>query len=85
MSDFAALFTTLSDPRAGNVRDRLSDVLQIAFPVSLCWAQAYSDMALFARSKLGLLRQIMPLPNGPPSHNTFSRVIGLLDPEAFEA
>ena len=85
MSEFAALFTVLPDPRAANVRHRLTDVLLIAFAASLSGAQACSDMALFARAKLQLLRKIMPLPHGPPSHDTFSRVFRLLDPEAFEA
>jgi predicted transposase YbfD/YdcC len=42
-------------------------------------------MALFAKSKLGCLRQVVDLEAGPPSHDTFSRVFRLLAPEPFEA
>src|SRR6202046_284098 len=84
MSDFAGLFTVFADPRASNARHRLTDVLLVAFAASLCGAQACSDMALFARSKLEVLRGLVPLRHGAPRHDTFSRVFRLLDPEAFE-
>jgi predicted transposase YbfD/YdcC len=42
-------------------------------------------MALFAEARLPLLRQFVPLAHGAPSHDTFSRVLRALDPEAFEA
>jgi hypothetical protein len=42
-------------------------------------------MALFARLRLEPLRQFVPLANGAPSHDTFSRLFRALDPKAFEA
>lgn len=42
-------------------------------------------MAVFARAKLDFLRQVVKLEHGPPSHDTFSRVFRLLEPEPFEA
>jgi predicted transposase YbfD/YdcC len=39
---------------------------------------------LFGRSKEDLFRDILLLEHGIPSHDTFSRVFRLLDPEAFE-
>ena len=41
-------------------------------------------MAYFAEARLDLLRQFVPLKNGPPSHDTFSRVLRALDPAAFQ-
>jgi predicted transposase YbfD/YdcC len=41
-------------------------------------------MALFGRSKEKLLRQFLRLEHGIPSHDTFSRVLRTLEPEAFE-
>jgi predicted transposase YbfD/YdcC len=41
-------------------------------------------MADFGRSKEGLLRLVLRLESGIPSHDTFSRVFRLLQPEAFE-
>ena len=40
-------------------------------------------MALFGRSKRDFLGQFLKLENGVPSHDTFSRVFRLLDPERF--
>jgi predicted transposase YbfD/YdcC len=40
-------------------------------------------MAVFARSRLELLRQFVPLRHGAPSHDTFSAVLGALDAQAF--
>jgi hypothetical protein len=40
-------------------------------------------MALFAREKEEFLRQFLKLENGLPSHDSFSRVLRLLDPESF--
>lgn len=41
-------------------------------------------MALFARFKQDLLRTVLALEYGPPSHDTFSRVFRLIDPKGFE-
>jgi predicted transposase YbfD/YdcC len=57
----------------------------VALAAVLCGAEDCTDMALFARSKLVLLRQVVKLEHGPPSHDTFSRVFRLLEPEPFEA
>src|SRR5260370_2070908 len=40
-------------------------------------------MAEFGRAKESLLLQILDLEHGIPSHDTFSRVFRLLDPQAF--
>lgn len=85
MKKFEATFGDLADPRAGNARHNLLEVVFIALAATLCGAQSCVDMALFARSKEGFLREIVEMPHGPPSHDTFSRVFRLLEPEAFEA
>jgi predicted transposase YbfD/YdcC len=57
----------------------------IAFASVLCGAEDCTDMALFGQAKLGLLKEVLELPHGAPSHDTFSRVFRLLPPEPFEA
>ena len=42
-------------------------------------------MSIFAREKETFLREFLDLEHGPPSHDTFSRVFRLLDPEPFGA
>jgi predicted transposase YbfD/YdcC len=71
------------DPRGYNAVHDLTDVLFVALASVLCGAVHCTEMALFARTRLGLLRQFVPLRNGAPSHDTFTRVLGALDPEAF--
>ena len=85
MGSLGVMFAAVPDPRAGNARHELAEVLVIAFAATLCGAETCCDMALFGRSKEPLLREMLRLPHGVPSHDTFSRVFRLLDPIAFEA
>lgn len=84
MEKFKDAFGGLADPWAGNTRHNLLEVVFIALAATLCGAQSCLDMALFARPKEGFLREIVEMPHGPPSHDTFSRVFRRLDPAAFE-
>jgi predicted transposase YbfD/YdcC len=85
MEVFSAYFGEVPDPRADNARHDLLEVMFIALAAVLCGAEDCTDMAEFAAAKLGLLRQVVKLAHGPPSHDTFSRVFRLLSPEPFEA
>jgi hypothetical protein len=85
MGRFYECFGEIADPRAGNARHDLLDILFVALLASLCGAKGCSDMAEFGRAKEPLLRSILSLPHGIPSHDTFSRVFRLLDPKSFEA
>jgi predicted transposase YbfD/YdcC len=84
MQKFRKIFRGLPDPRAPNAVHDLLDIIVIALAATLCGAQGATDMALFARSKEKLLRQFLSLECGLPSHDTFSRVLRALDPQAFE-
>lgn len=85
MRKFKKVFGGLPDPRAANARHDLLEVLAIALAATLCGAESCSDMADFGQAKEELLRLFLPLEHGIPSHDTFSRVFRLLEPEAFEA
>jgi predicted transposase YbfD/YdcC len=83
---FCSAFEGVADPRSGNrLRHDLLEVLFIALGASLCGAESCVDMADFAEAKEDVLREFLTLPGGPPSHDTFSRIFRLLDPEAFHA
>ncbi len=85
MSELEDLFADLEDPRAGNARRHsLHDILVIALCAIICGGQTCTDMELFGRAKRELLQSFLKLENGIPSHDTFSRVLGMLDPEAFQ-
>ena len=85
MEHFSACFGEVVDPRAANARHDLLELMFVALAATLCGAEGCTDMTQFARSKLALLREVVPLEHGPPSHDTFSRVFRLVEPEPFEA
>jgi predicted transposase YbfD/YdcC len=85
METFSDCFCEVEDPRARNARHALLELVFVALAAVLCGAQDCTEMALFARSKLDVLRQVVKLEHGAPSHDTFSRVFRLLAPEPFEA
>jgi predicted transposase YbfD/YdcC len=85
MQKFTRVFQELPDPRAGNARHDLVEILVIALAAVLCGAEGCADMADFGVAKMGLLQQFLRLEHGIPSHDTFSRVFRILDPKAFEA
>lgn len=76
-------FDDIPDPRGYNAVHDLTDVLFVALAAMLCGAVHCTEMADFAEGRLEVLRQFVPLKNGAPSHDTFSRVFRALDPEAF--
>lgn len=84
METFTSCFSVVEDPRAGNARHDLLELMFVALAAVLCGAEDCTDMAAFARAKLDFLRQVVKLEHGPPSHDTFSRVFRLLAPEPFE-
>jgi predicted transposase YbfD/YdcC len=46
-------------------------------------ANTWVDIERYGRTKLDFLRRFLELPNGIPSHDTFSRVFARLDPAAL--
>jgi predicted transposase YbfD/YdcC len=85
MAGIEILFEAVPDPRAANARHPLSEILLIAFAATLCGAETCVDIAEFGEAKQQVLREVVALEHGVPSHDTFSRVFRLLDPAAFEA
>jgi predicted transposase YbfD/YdcC len=77
---------TVPDPRIARHRwHKLSDILVIAICAVLCGAESYPAIEDFGYEREEWLRQFLELPAGIPSHDTFNRVLQLLDPEAFQA
>ena len=78
-------FTQIEDPRCGwRVEHKLIDILVIAVCAVLGEAESFEDIALYGRCKQGWLQHFLELPGGIPSHDTFRRVLMLIDPERFE-
>jgi predicted transposase YbfD/YdcC len=74
----------LVDPRKNQAQHDLTEMMFIALLATLCGATTCCDIALFGQSKEALLRTILVLEHGIPSHDTFSRIFRILDPKAFE-
>jgi hypothetical protein len=86
MENLDGVFEELEDPRTGNAkRHLLHEILIIALCAVLCGGETCADMALFGRAKREFLQQLLTLPHGIPSHDTFRRIFRLLDPAHFHA
>jgi predicted transposase YbfD/YdcC len=64
-----------------NARHDLAEMLFIALAATLCGAKTCVDIADFAAVNEPELSEIADLRHGAPSHDSFSRVFRLLDPE----
>lgn len=84
MGKFKSYLRKLRDPRAANTSYELLEILFVALAAVLCGAKGPTDMADFGRRKIELLRLYLTLKRGIPSHDVFSDVFRMLDPEAFE-
>ncbi|UCI08101.1 ISAs1 family transposase [Mesorhizobium sp. B1-1-8] len=80
---FLDVFGEVPDPRDLTAQHPLPEILFVALAAVLCGATHCTEMELFAKNRLDLLRQFIPLECGAPSHDTFSRVLAALDPVAL--
>jgi predicted transposase YbfD/YdcC len=79
-------FADVPDPRIARHRwHKLSDILVIAVGAVLCGAESYPAIEDFGHERAEWLKQFLELPEGIPSHDTFNRVLRLLDPVQFQA
>lgn len=76
----------IPDPRVERTKQhRLIDILAIAILAKLCGADAFTEMAQFGRARQAWLGTFLALPNGIPSHDTFTRLFARIEPHAFAA
>jgi predicted transposase YbfD/YdcC len=80
MQSILSIFREVRDPRDFNSRHELGAMLLIALAATLCGAKSCVDIADFAEANSDLLGEIVALPHGTPSHDSFSRLFRLLDP-----
>jgi len=79
-----APFGDLEDPRIDRTRlHTLLDIIFIALCAVVSGANDCVAMEKFAKNKRAWLEKYLPLPNGTPSHDTFSRVFAAVDGRKF--
>ena len=79
-----ASFADLKDPRIQASCDHLLiDILAITILGVTCGADDWTDLETFGKLRHKWLITFLELPNGIPSHDTFRRVLGLLDRQQF--
>jgi predicted transposase YbfD/YdcC len=78
-------FGDLTDPRIDRTKlHKLLDILVIAICAVIAGADNWEDVEEFGKARIEWLQTFLELPNGIPSHDTFTRVFARLDPEQFQ-
>ena len=86
MESVLGIFAAIDDPRDHTAQYELPALLFLALAATLCGAKSCVDIADFAEANRAELADIVDLPfDATPSHDTFSRLFRLLDPEQMEA
>ena len=62
----------------------LKNILVIVLFATLANADGWVEMEIFAESNQEYLRKYINLENGIPSHDTLSRVMGMISPEIIQ-
>ena len=81
MDSLILIFREVRDPRDFNAQHDLAAMLFVALAATLCGAKSCVGFADFAAAHEDELAEIVDLRHGAPSHDSFSRVFRLLDPE----
>ena len=85
MREILSVFQDVEDPRRGNAkRHDLQETLTIALVSMLAGGRTCVDMEDYGCVWESWLREFMTLPNGIPSHDTFSRLFRMLDPVGLQ-
>jgi predicted transposase YbfD/YdcC len=82
--NIAEHFGSVKDPRNLGVDHFLIEIITIAICAVVCGADDWVEVAEFGQAKEKWLRTFLLLPNGIPSHDTFGRVFGLIEPQEFQ-
>lgn len=81
METLISIFREVRDPRDFNAGHDLAAMLFVALAATLCGAKSCVEIADFVAANEEELAEIVDLRHGAPSHDTFSRLFRLLDPE----
>jgi predicted transposase YbfD/YdcC len=86
LRDLETIFAQVEDPRVERTKlHRLRDIIILAICGVICGAEGWVEIEEFGKAKEAWFTQLLALPNGIPSHDTFGRVFACIDPNQFEA
>lgn len=86
LRDLETIFAQVEDPRVERTkRHRLRDIIILAICGVICGAEGWVEIEEFGKAKEAWFTELLNLPNGIPSHDTFGRVFAQLDPKQCEA
>jgi predicted transposase YbfD/YdcC len=78
-------FRSLKDPRAQHSIDHLLlDMVLITICAVICGADTWGEIENYGLAKQEWLKTFLDLPNGIPSHDTFTRLFARLRPEQVQ-
>jgi len=80
----AGHFKRVKDPRRHRVDHLLVEIITIAIHAVICGADSWVEVEAFGKAKKEWLQTLLVLPHGIPSHDTFGRIFGQIDPQAFQ-
>jgi len=79
-------FQQLEDPRANRGRNHsLVSIITIAILAVLAGADGFLAIEAYGVAKQSWLETFLDLPNGIPSHDTFGRVLAMLEPKQLQS
>ena len=81
----AALFRIRASSVDRTKLHKLLDIVVMAICAVICGADGWVEVEAFGHAKHKWLKTFLELPNGIPSHDTFGRVLGVLDPDQFQS
>lgn len=86
LRDLESLFAQVDDPRMERTKlHRLRDIIILAICGIICGAEGWVEIEEFGKAKEAFFTELLNLPNGIPSHDTFGQVFALIDPKQFES
>jgi hypothetical protein len=79
-------FQAIEDPRVDRTkRHNLIAMITIAIFAVLAGAEGFVAIETYGKAKQGWLEKFLDLPYGIPSHDTFARVLGMLEPSQLQS
>ena len=84
-ASFFEHFANLEYPRIERSKEHLlKDIIAIAILAIISGADGWVAIEAYGNAKYEWLKSFLELPNGIPSHDTFSRVFALIEPQQFQ-